>query len=158
MIGMTRTIPATSIQASDLRGWVELVQPMRLAPVGAVSRAAAGGVLGLLLVEPVLFAAVGAAGAELSTSRSTSGSCAGAVSPMGMLMGREFAMSRALDPAGLVSGGPMSLGTEQVLRRLTTRSLEHETVDSGDVGVALSRVPGRREPVGVTGHAASAPR
>ena len=35
---------------------------------------------------------------------------------MGRLMGREFAMSPALDPAGLVSGGPMSLGTEQVLR------------------------------------------
>jgi len=68
-------------------------------------------VLGLLLVEPVLFAAVGAAGAELSTSGSFSGSCAGAV----RLMGREFAMSPALDPAGLVSGGPMSLGTEQVL-------------------------------------------
>ena len=50
-------------------GRVELVQPMRLAPVGAASGAAAGGVLGLLL-EPVLFAAVGAvagaAGAGLS--------------------------------------------------------------------------------------------
>jgi uncharacterized membrane protein len=42
-------------------GRVELVQPMRLAPVGAASGAAAGGVLGLLLLEPVLFAAVGAA-------------------------------------------------------------------------------------------------
>jgi hypothetical protein len=77
---------------------------------------------------------------------------------MGMLMGRELAMSPALGPAGLVSGGPMSLGTEQVLRRLTARSLEPETVDSSDVGEALSRVPGRREPVGVTGHAAGAPR
>jgi uncharacterized membrane protein len=51
-------------------GRVELVQPMRLAPAGAASGAAVGGVLGLLLVEPVLFAAVGAAagavGAELS--------------------------------------------------------------------------------------------
>jgi uncharacterized membrane protein len=52
-------------------GRVELVQPMRLAPVGAASGAAAGGVLGLLLLlEPVLFAAVGAvagaAGAGLS--------------------------------------------------------------------------------------------
>jgi Protein of unknown function (DUF1269) len=50
-------------------GRVELVQPMRLAPVGAASGAAAGGVLGLLL-EPVLVAAVGAvagaAGAGLS--------------------------------------------------------------------------------------------
>lgn len=50
-------------------GRVELVQPMRLAPVGAASGAVAGGVLGLLL-EPVLFAAVGAvagaAGAGLS--------------------------------------------------------------------------------------------
>jgi hypothetical protein len=33
-------------------GRVELVQPMRLAPVGAASGAAAGGVLGLLLLEP----------------------------------------------------------------------------------------------------------
>jgi hypothetical protein len=115
-------------------------------------------VLGLLLVEPVLFAAVGAAGAELSTSGSFSGSCAGAVSLMGRLMGREFAMSPALDPAGLVSGGPMSLGTEQVLRRLTVRSLEHETVDSSVAGEALSRVPGPREPVSGTGHAAGAPR
>jgi uncharacterized membrane protein len=51
-------------------GRVELVQPMRLVPAGAASGAAVGGVLGLLLVEPVLFAAVGAAagavGAELS--------------------------------------------------------------------------------------------
>ena len=51
-------------------GRVELVQPMRLAPVGAASGAAAGGVLGLLLLEPVLFAAIGAvagaAGAGLS--------------------------------------------------------------------------------------------
>jgi uncharacterized membrane protein len=52
-------------------GRVELVQPMRrVAPVGAASGAAAGGVLGLLLLEPVLFAAVGAvagaAGAGLS--------------------------------------------------------------------------------------------
>src|SRR5215203_3309208 len=43
---------------------------MRLVPAGAASRAAVGGVLGLLLAEPVLFAAVGAAagavGAELS--------------------------------------------------------------------------------------------
>jgi hypothetical protein len=52
----------------------------------------------------------------------------------------------------------MSLGTEQVLRRLTAWSLEYERVDSSDVGEALSRVPGRREPVGVTGHAAGAPR
>jgi hypothetical protein len=46
----------------------------------------------------------------------------------------------------------------RALERLTARSLEHETVGSSDVGQALSRVPGRREPVGVTGHAASAPR
>ena len=42
-------------------GRVELVQPMRLAPVGAATGAASGGVLGMLLLEPVLFAAVGAA-------------------------------------------------------------------------------------------------
>jgi uncharacterized membrane protein len=40
---------------------------MRLAPIGAADGAAAGGVLGLLLVEPVLFAAGGAAGAETSS-------------------------------------------------------------------------------------------
>jgi uncharacterized membrane protein len=51
-------------------GRVGLVQPMRLAPVGAAAGAASGGVLGLVLLEPVLFAAVGAvagaAGAGLS--------------------------------------------------------------------------------------------
>lgn len=51
-------------------GRVELVQPMRLAPVGAATGAASGGVLGMLLLAPVLFAAVGAvagaAGAGLS--------------------------------------------------------------------------------------------
>jgi hypothetical protein len=76
MIGMTRTTTATSIQGSELRVRVELVQPMRLVPVGAASRAAAGRVLGLLLVEPLVFAPVGAAGAELSTLGSTSGSWA----------------------------------------------------------------------------------
>jgi hypothetical protein len=259
---MTRMITATSIQACNLRVRVELVQPMRLALVGAASRAAAGGVLGLLLVEPVLFAAVGAAGAELSTSGATSRSwgqvsetlepgrtamfavvgdagdhegrservydtagdhvahvagCeavrreateavdfpsipplpdAGAVSPMGMLTGQEFAMSPALGPVGLWAraasclwGPSRSLGgrapsrpsgrstrspgcwgeakwrgsdllarPRRALERLTARSLEHDTVESSDVGEALSRVPGRREPVGVTGHAASASR
>jgi uncharacterized membrane protein len=51
-------------------GLVELVQPMRLAPVGAATGAASGAVLGMLLLAPVLFAAVGAvagaAGAGLS--------------------------------------------------------------------------------------------
>jgi uncharacterized membrane protein len=51
-------------------GRVEVVQPMRLSPAGAASGAVAGGVLGMLLLEPVLFAAVGAvagaAGAGLS--------------------------------------------------------------------------------------------
>jgi uncharacterized membrane protein len=51
-------------------GRVELVQPMRLAPIGAATGAASGGVLGMLLLAPVLFAAVGAvagaAGAGLS--------------------------------------------------------------------------------------------
>jgi uncharacterized membrane protein len=49
---------------------VELVQPMRLAPIGAASGAMSGSVLGMLLLEPVVFAAVGAvagaAGAGLS--------------------------------------------------------------------------------------------
>jgi uncharacterized membrane protein len=51
-------------------GRVEVVQPMRLAPVGAATGAASGTVLGMLLLAPVLFAAVGAvagaAGAGLS--------------------------------------------------------------------------------------------
>ena len=68
-------------------GRVELVQPMRLAPVGAASGAAAGGVLGLLLLEPVLFAAVGAvagaAGAGCLRSGSTSGSSASSTRPSG---------------------------------------------------------------------------
>jgi uncharacterized membrane protein len=50
-------------------GRVELVQPMRLAPVGAAS----GGVLGLLLLEPVLFAAVGAAAGAAGTGLSALG-------------------------------------------------------------------------------------
>lgn len=51
-------------------GRVELLQPMRLAPVGAATGAASGAVLGMLVLAPVLFAAVGAvagaAGAGLS--------------------------------------------------------------------------------------------
>jgi uncharacterized membrane protein len=47
-------------------GRVELVQPMRLALAGALSGAATGGLLGMLLLDPVLFGAVGAAGAGLS--------------------------------------------------------------------------------------------
>jgi uncharacterized membrane protein len=47
-------------------GRVELVQPLRLAPAGALSGAATGGLLGMLLLDPVLFAAVGAAGVGLS--------------------------------------------------------------------------------------------
>jgi uncharacterized membrane protein len=42
-------------------GRIELVQPMRLAPAGALSGAATGALLGMLLLDPVLFAAVGAA-------------------------------------------------------------------------------------------------
>jgi uncharacterized membrane protein len=57
-------------------GRVELVQPMRLAPVGAATGAASGAVLGMLVLAPVLFAAVGAvagaAGAGLSALGSTS--------------------------------------------------------------------------------------
>jgi uncharacterized membrane protein len=41
-------------------GRIELVQSMRLAPAGALSGAATGGLLGMLLLNPVLFAAVGA--------------------------------------------------------------------------------------------------
>jgi hypothetical protein len=39
-------------------GRVELVQPMRLAPVGAATGAASGAVLGMLVLAPVLFAVV----------------------------------------------------------------------------------------------------
>src|SRR4029453_5752069 len=59
---------ALAYRRDDGRG--ELVQPMRLAPVGAATGAASGGGWGLLLLEPLLFAAVGAvagaAGAGLS--------------------------------------------------------------------------------------------
>jgi uncharacterized membrane protein len=39
-------------------GRVELVQPMRLAPVGAATGAASGAVLGMLVLAPVLFVVV----------------------------------------------------------------------------------------------------
>jgi uncharacterized membrane protein len=51
-------------------GQVELVQPLRLAPVGAASGAITGGLVGLVLLAPLLLsalgAAAGAAGAGLS--------------------------------------------------------------------------------------------
>jgi cell division protease FtsH len=43
------------------------------------------------------------------------------------------------------------------LDRLTELLLERETVDGTDVDEVLGRVPGRREPVGATGHPASTP-
>jgi len=39
------------------------------------------------------------------------------------------------------------------LDRLTELLLERETVDGTDVDEVLGRVPGRRQPVGATGHA-----
>jgi cell division protease FtsH len=41
------------------------------------------------------------------------------------------------------------------LDRLTELLLERETVDGTDVDEILGRVPGQRQPVGATGHAAS---
>src|SRR6266536_4842085 len=97
---------------------------------------------------------------------------------------REFGMSQALGPVGFSSGSPMFLGGEEVrsrpyaeatqrvideevstlLREAEQRALgvlgEHRdaldrlTVDGTDVDEILGRVPGRRQPVGATGHAA----
>jgi cell division protease FtsH len=44
----------------------------------------------------------------------------------------------------------------EALDRLTELLLERETVDGTDVDDVLGRIPGRRQPVGTTGHAASA--
>lgn len=54
----------------------------------------------------------------------------------------------------------MDLLTEhrQTLDRLTELLLEREPVDGTDVDEILGRVPGRRQPVGTTGQAASDPR
>ena len=43
------------------------------------------------------------------------------------------------------------------LERLTELLLERETVDGTDVDEALGRIPGQRQPVGATGHAATRP-
>jgi len=49
------------------------------------------------------------------------------------------------------------LGTHRdALDRLSELLLERETVDGTDVDEILGRVPGRRQPVGATGHTASA--
>jgi cell division protease FtsH len=42
------------------------------------------------------------------------------------------------------------------LERLTELLLERETVDGTDVDEALGRIPGQRQPIGATGHAATA--
>jgi hypothetical protein len=42
------------------------------------------------------------------------------------------------------------------LDRLTEVLLERETIDGTDVDEILGRVPGQRQPVGVTGHATAA--
>jgi cell division protease FtsH len=42
------------------------------------------------------------------------------------------------------------------LDRLTELLLERETVDGTDVDQVLGRIPGQTQPVGATGHAASA--
>ena len=41
------------------------------------------------------------------------------------------------------------------LERLTELLLERETIDGTDVDEILGRVPGQRQPVGVTGHSAA---
>jgi cell division protease FtsH len=43
------------------------------------------------------------------------------------------------------------------LDRLTELLLERETVDGTDVDEVLGRIPGQRQPIGATGHAATAP-
>jgi cell division protease FtsH len=43
------------------------------------------------------------------------------------------------------------------LDRLTEQLLERETVDGTDVDEALGRIPGQRQPIGATGHAATRP-
>jgi cell division protease FtsH len=45
---------------------------------------------------------------------------------------------------------------KDALDRLTDLLLERETVDGTDVDEMLGRVPGRRQPVGATGHSATA--
>jgi cell division protease FtsH len=47
-------------------------------------------------------------------------------------------------------------GHRDALDRLTELLLERETVDGTDVDDVLGRIPGRHQPVGTTGHAASA--
>jgi hypothetical protein len=42
------------------------------------------------------------------------------------------------------------------LDRLTGLLLERETVDGTDVDEVLGRIPGQRQPIGATGHSASA--
>jgi hypothetical protein len=42
------------------------------------------------------------------------------------------------------------------LDRLTELLLERETVDGTDVDEVLGRIPGQRQPIGATGHSATA--
>jgi cell division protease FtsH len=44
----------------------------------------------------------------------------------------------------------------EALERLVALLLERETVDGTDVDEVLGRVPGQRQPVGATGHSATA--
>jgi cell division protease FtsH len=50
----------------------------------------------------------------------------------------------------------MLTGHRDALDRLTDLLLERETVDGTDVDEVLGRVPGQRQPVGATGHSATA--
>jgi cell division protease FtsH len=56
-------------------------------------------------------------------------------------------------------GRAMAMLTEhrEALDRLTELLLERETVDGTDVDEVLGRIPGQRQPIGATGHAATPP-
>jgi len=57
-------------------------------------------------------------------------------------------------------GRATSMLTEHrdALDRLTELLLERETGDGTDVDEVLGRIPGQRQPIGATGHAATSPR
>ena len=50
----------------------------------------------------------------------------------------------------------MLSGHRDALERLTELLLERETVDGTDVDQVLGRIPGQHQPIGATGHTATA--
>ena len=99
-------------------GRVELVQPMRLAPVGALSGAATGGVMGLLLLEPVLVAALGA----------VAGAVGAGLSALGLNHWFLRQVAETLEPGGaalfvVVSGGADPQRAIEALKPLGPRVL-----------------------------------